>query len=65
MGLGFCTVEIGRNPHELPGIYKRQLRIGSEMMKVKVLPRDEVFLGLAVGSAVLLVEISDLALLAH
>jgi hypothetical protein len=32
-------------------------------MKVKVLPPDEVFLGLTVGSAVLLVETSLLALM--
>jgi hypothetical protein len=33
-------------------------------MKVKVLPPDEMFLGLAVGGTVLLVEIFFLALLA-
>jgi hypothetical protein len=33
-------------------------------MKAKVLPADEMFLGLAVGGIVLLVELSLLALLA-
>jgi hypothetical protein len=33
-------------------------------MKVKIFPRDEIFLGLTVGGAVLLIEISILALLA-
>jgi len=34
-------------------------------MKVKIFPRDEMFLGLTVGGAVLLIEISILALLAE
>ena len=33
-------------------------------MKVKIFPRDETFLGLTVGGAVLLIEIGVLALLA-
>jgi hypothetical protein len=33
-------------------------------MKVKIFPRDEMFLGLTVGGAVLLIEVSVLAPLA-
>jgi len=52
-----------RNIHGPTSIYIGVCNEG-ETMKVKIFPRDEIFLGLTVGGAVLLIEISILALLA-